>query len=44
MAANPGIKDPNKIAEGQQIIIPVPGSSPAAPAGSVAPAGSGTAP
>jgi nucleoid-associated protein YgaU len=40
MAANPTIKDPNKISEGQQIIIPLPqdqsGGS-AAPSGSAAP-------
>ena len=42
MAANPTIKNPNRIAEGQQIIIPVPpaqgpiGGS-AAPSGSAAP-------
>jgi LysM repeat protein len=42
MAANPTIKDPNKISEGQQIIIPPPpGPGPiggsAAPSGSAAP-------
>jgi LysM repeat protein len=40
MAANPAIKDPNKISEGQQIVIPPPpgpiGGS-AAPSGSAAP-------
>jgi hypothetical protein len=38
MAANPTIKDPNKISEGQQIIIPLPQSGgSAAPSGSAAP-------
>jgi hypothetical protein len=37
MAANPDIKDPNKIAEGQQIIIPVPQTAPEVIPGSAAP-------
>jgi hypothetical protein len=38
LAANPSIKDPNKISEGQQIIIPVPGEgSPDTGGGSSAP-------
>ena len=43
LAANPDINDPNKIAEGQQIIIPTPTPEPgvigpsAAPSGSAAP-------
>jgi LysM repeat protein len=41
MAANPTIKDPNKIAEGQQIIIPVP-QAPGPISGSAAPSGSAT--
>jgi len=40
MAANPTIKDPNKIAEGQQIIIPVP-QAPGPIGGSAAPSGRG---
>jgi hypothetical protein len=41
MAANPTIKDPNKIVEGQQIVIPAPGSGAPAAGGSAAPAASG---
>ncbi len=37
LAANPQIKDPNKIKVGDQITIPTPGSSPAATASSAAP-------
>ena len=40
MAANPTIKNPNKIAEGQQIIIPVPPAPGARSAASAAPSGS----
>ena len=43
MAANPTIKDPNKIAEGQQIIIPTPETAPEPIPGSAAPSG-GAAP
>jgi LysM repeat protein len=39
LAANPEIKDPNKIAEGQEIVIPAPApdEESAAPSGSAAP-------
>jgi LysM domain-containing protein len=37
MAANPDITDPNRITEGQQIIIPVPQTAPEQPDGSAAP-------
>jgi nucleoid-associated protein YgaU len=37
MAANPAIKDPNKIAEGQQIIIPTPETAPEPIPGSAEP-------
>jgi hypothetical protein len=40
MAANPAIKDPNKISEGQQIIIPPPPGEEPALGGSAAPSGS----
>jgi len=40
LAANPGIKNPNKVGEGQQIIIPAPSGGPAAGGGSPSPAGS----
>jgi len=41
MAANPSIKDPNKISEGQQIVIPVPQQEQPGPiGGSAAPSGS----
>jgi LysM repeat protein len=33
LAANPDIKNPNKVAEGQQIIIPTPSAEPPAEVG-----------
>jgi len=33
MAANPAIKNPNKVAEGQQIVIPTPSEAPPAEVG-----------
>ncbi len=36
LAANPAIKNPNKVTEGQQIVIPLPSESAAAPAPSAA--------
>jgi LysM repeat protein len=40
MAANPEIKDPNKIVEGQQIVIPPPPAEVPGIGGSAAPSGS----
>jgi LysM repeat protein len=37
LAANPAIKNPDKVALGQQIIIPVPSGGTASPSGSAAP-------
>jgi LysM domain len=41
LAANPAIKNPNKVAEGQQIIIPVPSGAPPADVGGSASPSSG---